>query len=146
MSQSRSWSSGRFRLWRDLRTRLRSLEVTKRNQGVLDEIADLRERLIRLRIEMQKDAPKKSPEEWAAIYHDLENQIAKRIELFASHAEAVNCRARGNITRRTGDVPPHQLYIDLCRWRTKDRTGGREVARQSAKRTSGLIALSPLPR
>ena len=63
---------------------------------------------------MQKDAPKKSREEWAAIYHDLGNQIAKRIELFASHAEAVNCRARGNITRRTGDVPPHQLYIDLC--------------------------------
>ena len=85
-------------------------------QAYLNRIAELRQKVAALRVEMEKtEARNKPPEKWAGEFHALENEIAQNIEAFATPAEAAIYRTRGNVIRRMGPgLPAHQLYIDLC--------------------------------
>lgn len=104
-----------YRLWRDQALEIDRLTVRNRKQADLDEISDYRQKVVELRIDMVRDfaGKKRSTKEWEQIYKDLADEIAAKIEDFASHAEAVAYRIKGNVNRKVSKVP-HQLYIDLC--------------------------------
>jgi hypothetical protein len=115
MAFSCVWLSA-FRVWRVERVRVNSLERTRGTQTLLDEIADLRAKLVRLRIELVRD-PKgtaMSVEEGERRFKEIEKTIGKKIEMLAGKAEADIYLSRGNIQRAVGVSNVHQLYVDIC--------------------------------
>jgi peptidoglycan hydrolase CwlO-like protein len=103
-----------FRMWKAKNAEIEQLRARKLKQEILDQISDLREKVVKLRIDMESDPLGIEGGRWKENYYALEKQIADKIEAFVSRAEAVNYRVRGNISRRLQSTTPHQLYIDLC--------------------------------
>jgi len=93
----------------------REFARAEEKQRLLDEIGGLRTRLVRFRIEMQRDINgSRSKAEWEADFHEIENAVASRIEAFASKAEAEIYLHRGTIQRVLAETIPHQRIIDIA--------------------------------
>jgi len=93
----------------------REFAGAEEKQRLLDEIGGLRTRLVRFRIEMQRDINgSRSKAEWEADFHEIENAVASRIEAFASKAEAEIYLHRGTIQRVLAETIPHQRIIDIA--------------------------------
>jgi hypothetical protein len=96
-------------------------ERDQKRQQLLDEIASLRNQMVNLRIEMEKDIvrPQRrcSDAEWNRKLDALQQAIATKIEQFSSKAEADTYSSRGNIPRQIntnmgGYVRP--IFLDVC--------------------------------
>jgi hypothetical protein len=86
----------------------------KRNQALLDEISDLRDKIVTLRIRMEADGyGLTSVNVHESRYKELQNEVAEKIEKYASRAEAGIYKTKGNMIRRTS-LLPHQAVIDYC--------------------------------
>jgi len=88
-------------------------------QQLLDDISALRERVGEMRISMERDVANRtfSEKHWLPILQDLENQIASKIEQFASKAEAIVYRHRGNLKRPANPMmggPLNERLVDIC--------------------------------
>jgi hypothetical protein len=106
-----------YRLWKAEREKVISYDCKK--QGLLNDIAVLRERVGKMRIDMERDIHARNFNEkhWETKFDELQNDIASKIELFSSPAEAMLYRHRGNLQRpintNMGGFLNERL-VDLC--------------------------------
>jgi hypothetical protein len=106
-----------YRLWKSEYDK-----VVERNQTkdqLLDDIADLRETMVRYRIDMEADhqAQRFNPTAWQQKYNAVEAEIATKIQELAGKAEASAFRSRGNIPRPINPTMGGYLWpvlIDTC--------------------------------
>jgi hypothetical protein len=106
-----------YRLWKSEHDKVIERDQTKRQ--LLDEIAGLRETMVRYRIEMEADyhARRFDEKAWQQKYNALEDQIVAKIEQLSSKAEASTFRNRGNILRPINPTMGGYLWpvlIDTC--------------------------------
>ncbi len=90
----------------------------KNRQKLLNEIGELRIRIGAIRIEMENDFRQRkfSEAEWQPKFDSLQDEIAAKIEHFASPAEAHIYRHRGNIQRPISPMGGflNPLLVDIC--------------------------------
>jgi hypothetical protein len=106
-----------YRLWKSEHDKVVERDQTKRQ--LLDDIADLRETMVRYRIDMEADhqAQRFNQAAWQQKYDALEIQIAAKIQELAGKAEASAFRSRGNIPRPINPTMGGYLWpvlIDIC--------------------------------
>ena len=87
----------------------------QRKEQLLAEIARLRTKLVRFRVEMVKqEALKKSEKEWDREFGEIAKEIREKIVAFAGEPEAEIYDARGTIKRHFGEgTLPHQRVLDI---------------------------------
>ncbi len=111
-----------FYFWKKERERAIELETTLLNRGakqqLLDEIAALRTKIVRFRIDTDRDYRKNRLDEKGrkTEFDGIQDEIALKIEQFSSKAEAEAYRNRGNINRPIspmGGFVNHPL-VDIC--------------------------------
>jgi hypothetical protein len=116
------WAAG-YWTWKSEREKAVELEARlkerdERKQRLLNEIAELRIRIGVMRIEMENDFRNNrfSEANWQPKFDALQNEIASRIEQFASPAEADIYRHRGNIQRPISPMGGYlnPLLVDTC--------------------------------
>jgi hypothetical protein len=117
------WAAA-YWIWKPEREKVITLEkfANERNQQkqqLLDEIAELRTEMVRLRIEMEQDLGPRciSSTEWQRRFDDLQARIAAKIEQFSTKAEAQAYSNRGNINRPPNPMMGgflNPLHLDLC--------------------------------
>jgi hypothetical protein len=105
-----------YRLWKTEHDKVVERDQTKRQ--LLDDIAGLRETMVRYRIDMEDNAQPFDQAAWQQKYNALETQIATKIEELAGKAEASAYRNRGNIPREARPGRPgtfkRDVLIDVC--------------------------------
>ena len=107
-----------YRLWKSEHDKV--VERDQKKRQLLDEISTLRETMVQYRIDMERDyeGQRFNQAAWQQKYDALEDQIAIRIELLTSKAEASTYRKRGNIPRQVRPGRPGtfqwDVLIDAC--------------------------------
>src|SRR5262245_44433012 len=88
-----------YRLWK--REHDRVVEHDEKKRQLLDNIAELREKVGEYRIAMEADhqGGQFNQNQWQQKYDDLDTEIASKIEQLSSKAEARTYLYRGNIQR-----------------------------------------------
>ncbi len=106
-----------YRLWKREHDKVVKRDQIKRQ--LLNDIAELRETIVRYRIDMEADYHAKRFDQaaWQQKYEALESQIATKIEQLSSKAEASTYRLRGNIPRPINPTMGGYLWpvlVDTC--------------------------------
>jgi hypothetical protein len=106
-----------YRLWKSEYDKAVERNQTKRQ--LLDDVADLRETMVRYRIDMEAEyqAQRFDQTAWQRKYNELEAQTVTKIEELAGKAEASAFRSRGNIPRPINPNMGGYLWpvlIDTC--------------------------------
>lgn len=110
------WAAA-YWVWKPERQALIERDQVKRQ--LLDEISDLRNQMVTLRIDMERDVSEKKFNEkhWTNKLKELQQLITTKIEQFSSKAEANMYSKRGNISRPINPVMgsySNPLHLDIC--------------------------------
>lgn len=104
-----------YQVWEAERAKVLKLDRGATREALLAEVAQLRDRMAQLRIDMEADPIGVGTRSWGDEFHSLEAEIAAKVDQIAGKAEANIYRTRGNIERRRRvQERPHHLYIDLA--------------------------------
>lgn len=113
-----------YTVWKHEREKLIQVELAlferdQKRQQLLDDISALRENVGSYRIEIENDrnAQRLDEKAWEHKFDVLQDEIACKIEQFASKAEAVAYRHRGNIQRPLNPMMGgflNPLLVDIC--------------------------------
>jgi hypothetical protein len=100
-------------LYYEEKNRADKLHRERHQEVVLREIAMLRARVARLRIEMEQDV--QSLKDWEPEFEGLRAEIARKIQEYSNAAEAEIFTTAGNLRDRSTVVgTKHDLYINFC--------------------------------
>jgi hypothetical protein len=100
-------------LYYEEKNRADRLHRERHQEDVLREIAMLRARVARLRIEMEQDV--QSLTDWEPEFEGLRAEIARKIQEYSNAAEAEIFTTAGNLRDRSTVVGTnHDLYINFC--------------------------------
>ena len=117
------WAAG-YSIWKSEHERVLQLEMSlkereENKQRLLNEIGELRVKVGTVRIQMEDDVhhTRFSEAYWQPKFDALQDEIASKIEQFASPAEAHIYRHRGNIQRPLNPMMGgflNPLLVDIC--------------------------------